>query len=66
MHNARLIPSCIIGKNVTIGNCTIGSNVTIGAADELFSKEMIRGIRCRFAIVPSISWCLPSRILRIR
>lgn len=30
IHNARLIPPCIIGKNVTIENCTIGPNVTIG------------------------------------
>lgn len=30
IHNVRLIPPCIIGKNVTIENCTIGPNVTIG------------------------------------
>lgn len=30
IHNARLIPPCIIGKNVSIENCTIGPNVTIG------------------------------------
>ena len=30
IHNARLIPPCIIGKNVTIENCIIGPNVTIG------------------------------------
>ena len=29
IHNARLIPPCIIGKNVSIENCTIGPNVTI-------------------------------------
>ncbi|SHN04392.1 glucose-1-phosphate thymidylyltransferase [Fibrobacter sp. UWR3] len=30
IHNVKLIPPCIIGKNVTIENCTIGPNVTIG------------------------------------
>ena len=30
IHKARLIPPCIIGKNVSIENCTIGPNVTIG------------------------------------
>jgi glucose-1-phosphate thymidylyltransferase len=30
IHNVRLIPPCIIGKNVSIENCTIGPNVTIG------------------------------------
>ena len=30
IHNARLIPPCIIGKNVSIENSTIGPNVTIG------------------------------------
>ena len=30
IHNVRLIPPCIIGKNATIENCTIGPNVTIG------------------------------------
>jgi glucose-1-phosphate thymidylyltransferase len=30
IHNAKLIPPCVIGKNVTIENCTIGPNVTIG------------------------------------
>ena len=30
IHNARLIPPCIIGKNVSIENCTIGPNVAIG------------------------------------
>ena len=30
IHNVRLIPTCIIGKNVSIENCTIGPNVTIG------------------------------------
>lgn len=30
IRNARLIPPCIIGKNVSIENCTIGPNVTIG------------------------------------
>ena len=30
IHNVKLIPPCIIGKNATIENCTIGPNVTIG------------------------------------
>lgn len=30
MHNVKLIPPCVIGKNVTIKNCTIGPNVSIG------------------------------------
>lgn len=30
IHNVRLIPPCIIGKNANIENCTIGPNVTIG------------------------------------
>lgn len=30
IHNVKLIPPCVIGKNVTIENCTIGPNVTIG------------------------------------
>ena len=30
IHNVKLIPPCIIGKNVSIENCTIGPNVTIG------------------------------------
>ncbi len=30
IHNVKLIPPCIIGKNVTIENCTIGPNVAVG------------------------------------
>lgn len=30
IHNVKLIPPCIIGKNVSLENCTIGPNVTIG------------------------------------
>ncbi len=30
IHNVKLIPPCVIGKNVTLENCTIGPNVTIG------------------------------------
>lgn len=30
IHNVKLIPPCIIGKNVSIEDCTIGPNVSIG------------------------------------
>ena len=30
IHNAKLIPPCFIGNNVTISNSVIGPNVTIG------------------------------------
>lgn len=30
IHNVKLIPPCVIGKNVSLENCTIGPNVTIG------------------------------------
>lgn len=40
IHNVRLIPPCIIGKNVTIENSTIGPNVTIGDNCKLKSMTM--------------------------
>lgn len=40
IHNVRLIPPCIIGKNVTIENSTIGPNVTIGNNCKLKSMTM--------------------------
>ena len=40
IHNVKLIPPCIIGKNVTIENCTIGPNVTIGENCKLKNLTM--------------------------
>lgn len=40
IHNARLIPPCIIGKNVSIENCTIGPNETIGDYSGVLCDKM--------------------------
>ncbi|WP_458449842.1 hypothetical protein [Fibrobacter sp.] len=50
IHNARLIPPCIIGKNVSIENCTIGPNVTIGNNCKL--KNLTMGQRRNRMIIP--------------